>query len=153
LDGRNNGGDTAMVSVTALGTIQSFLCVAVVAAWGVLLPIAGFRLRRHLRQAHPKVWRKFDFPTESFDVPPEHEYANAIADVGFIEFFSTGQFKKLDDQRLNEFYGRVKAMRWIGVLATVLLAFNFVAFHAAPDFSWLLVWKGDHPVKTDGDAH
>jgi len=128
-----------MVPVTALGAIQASLCVAVVATWGVLLPIFGFRLRRHMRRAHPKVWQKFDFPTDSFSVPPEHERAHTIADIGFGEFFSTGQFKKLDDQRLNELYRRVKVIRWIGVLAAALLAFNFVTFRAVPDFSWVLV--------------
>ena len=120
-----------------LGVLQAFLCIVAAVALGLLYPIADFQIRRHLRRAHPQLWRRFGFPSDSFAVRPEHERLHAVADIGFAEFFSTGRFRDLNDDRLLTLYRRKKALRSLGALVLLLLAVNFMAFHASPDFSWL----------------
>jgi hypothetical protein len=124
--------------VTALGTLQASLCIAVVATAGLLGPIANHQLRRHIRREHPRVWRRFGFTSVSFfSVPWKEEHEALIAEIGFKEFFSTGQFKTLNDPRLNALWRRVKTIGRAGMLALALLVLNCIVFRAAPDFSWL----------------
>jgi hypothetical protein len=118
---------------------QAFLCVAVLVVIGVLYPIARFRLRSHIRQAHPQVWQRFGFPRDSYPVPPEHEREHATAAIGYQEFFSTGRFTELNDSRLNALHHRQKVLGRIGAIAFALLIVNFLVFRAAPDFSWLML--------------
>ena len=124
--------------VTLIGTIQASLCIVVVATVGVLYPIADYQLRRYLRDTHPQVWRRFKFPSDSFHVPAQVERETVIANVGFGEFFSSGQYKTLTDPRLNVLWRRKRRLAWIGGLAMALIAVNFLVFRTPPDFSWII---------------
>jgi hypothetical protein len=124
--------------VTLMGIIQASLCIVAVATVGVLYPIADYQLRRYLRGTHPQVWRRFEFPSDSFHVPPQLERETVIANVGFGEFFSSGQYKTLTDPRLNVLWQRKRRLRWIGGLAMALMVVNFLVFRTAPDFSWII---------------
>jgi hypothetical protein len=124
--------------VTFVGAIQAALCIVVVAAVGVLYPIADYQLRRYLREFHPKIWRRFKFPSDSFHVPAKLEKETVVANVGFREFFSSGQYKSLTDPRLTALWQRKKTLAWIGGLAMALIAFNLLVFRTPPDFSWII---------------
>jgi hypothetical protein len=114
-------------------------CIVVVTTLAVFLPLADYQLRSHIRRTHPRVWRRFGFPSVSFfSVPWKHEHETIIADIEFGEFFSTGQYKALDDPRLNTLWQRHRALRWIGGIAMALMAVNFWVFRAVPDFSWII---------------
>jgi hypothetical protein len=106
--------------------------------FGVLYPIAGRQLQSYIRRAHPRVWRRFGFPSDSYSVRPEHERADAIAGIGYQEFFSKGRFRDLDDPHLNALVRRQKALGRVGGVAIAILLINFIAFRALPDFSWLI---------------
>ncbi len=125
--------------MTELGVLQASLCIAVVATAGIVHPIVDYQLRCHIRREHPRVWHRFGFTSVSFfSVPWKHEREALIAEIGFGEFFSTGQYKTLHDPRLNALWRRKKTIRWAGILALALLALNYMLFRAAPDFSWLV---------------
>jgi hypothetical protein len=124
--------------MVGVGIVQAALCVVVVTTLAVLLPVSDYQLRNHIRRTHPRVWRRFGFPSDTFLVPPRLEHETIIANVGFGEFFSTGKYKELNDRRVNTLWQRKRVLRWIGGVAMALMLLNFMIFRAAPDFSWLI---------------
>jgi hypothetical protein len=125
--------------VTLVGNIQSALCIVVVTTLAFFLPLADYQLRSHIRRNHPRVWRRFGFPSvSSFSVPWKNEREALIADIGFGEFFSRGQYTALNDPLLNTLWQRKRALRRIGGVAMALMAVNFWVFRTAPDFSWII---------------
>ena len=121
-----------------VGIVQAALCIVVVTTLAVLLPVSDYQLRNHIRRTHPRIWRRFGFPSDTYLVPPQLEHETIIANIGFGEFFSTGKYKVLNDPRLNTLWQRKRVLRWIGGVAMALMLLNFMIFRTAPDFSWLI---------------
>jgi hypothetical protein len=116
-----------MVRMVAM--IPTALCLVVVTTAGILHPIAGYQLRRYVRLAYPRIWRRFGFASVSPLVAPEHDQQEVIAAVGFNEFFSTGQFRKLNDPRLETLWRRKRVFAWLAAVALTLLMVSFLISH------------------------
>lgn len=83
--------------------------------------INGRALRRRLRHHHPKVWKKLGYSTtDTFWVKPENESRVASADRALWRFLHRGEFKNLQDDRLNALAGRQAWLIRAGVLLLLL---------------------------------
>jgi hypothetical protein len=124
--------------MVAVGIGQAVLCTVVVTTLAVAGPIAHCQLRGYIRRTHPRVWRRFGFPSDTYLVLPEVEHESMIAGIGFREFFSTGKYRTLNDRRLNALWQRGRVLTWIGGVALALMVLNFMIFRTGPDFSWIV---------------
>jgi hypothetical protein len=118
--------------MTALGVIQTSLCVFSLSAAAILIPIVRYQIYRHLRRHHRKALDQLEISSPSF-LWREDRDAESTA---FERFFSSGTHETLKDPRLSTLQRRESLIWWACGVSFVLLLITFLAFRADPNRVW-----------------
>src|SRR5450755_3668830 len=106
------------VAMTALGIIQTSVCVLFLAAAAILIPIVRYQIYRHLRRHHRKAFDQLAISSPSFFWREDCDAEN----TAFEQFFSSGKHETLKDPQLSALRRRESLIwRSCGVSFALLL--------------------------------
>jgi hypothetical protein len=118
--------------MTALGVIQTSLCVFSLAAAAILIPIVRYRIYRHLRGHHRKAFDRLAISGPSFLWREDRDAENAA----FEQFFSSGKHETLKDPQLSALRRRESIIWRACGVSFALLLITFLVFRADPNGLW-----------------
>jgi len=125
--------------MTALGLIQTSLCVSFLASTAILLPIVHYQLYSHLRRQHSKAFDRLGISPSAYCFFWRDDGPADGSSVAFEQFFSSGNHQALKDRHLDALWRRVRLIRWACGVSFGLMLITFLAFRADPNGVWAFV--------------
>jgi hypothetical protein len=122
--------------MTALGLIQTSLCVSFVSATAILLPIVHYQLHSHLRQQHRKAFDRLGVSPSAYDFFWRDDRPADGSNLAFQQIFSSENHQVLCDRHLDALWRRLRLTRWVCGVSFLLLLFTFLVSRADPNGVW-----------------
>jgi hypothetical protein len=133
-DSHRQIGDTA--AMTALGLIQTSLCVSFLAATAIVLPIVHYQLYSHLRRQHRKAFDRLRISPSAYWFFWRDDGPADGSNVAYEQYFSSGNHQALKDRHLDALWRRVRLIRWACGLSFALLLITLLVYRADPNGAW-----------------
>jgi len=122
--------------MTALGLVQTSLCVSFLAAIAVLLPIADHRLYGRLRREHREAFDRLRISPSAYHFFWRDDQPEDGSSVAYEQFFSSGSHQALRDPHLDSLWRGVRFYRRFSGACLALLLLSFVVFRSDPGGVW-----------------
>ena len=120
------------VAMTALGIIQTSVCVLFLASAAILIPIVRYQIYRHLRRHHRKAFDRLGISSPSF-LWREDRGAESTA---FEQLYSSGKHETPKDPQLNALRRRESLIWRACGVSFALLLITFLVFRTDPSHVW-----------------